>query len=277
MNIWELLCFFTALYAAVVFAQEEDWKYENNGTAAWGDAYPACRGTQQSPIPLTRDGAKLWWPSMQRQAGFRIDLQNYGTAQQGVFVNDGKSVALIFNYTDISSAPHLIILNNGSVASYSLTRLHFHWPSEHWIYNQRYPLEMHMTHRDDNNNTLVLSILFTTECSVPSDGMQTVAAAVRRVKHSGDSVPIEDFAPVRLLPPFLQRDCGYYMFPGSLTTPPCSQDVLWLVHEVPLCIGRSQLEAFQNVERADGGLLASNARPLQAVNGRQVLYLPCQH
>ncbi|GLH07142.1 Protein of unknown function [Gryllus bimaculatus] len=75
------------------------------------------------------------------------------------------------------------------------------------------------------------SSLHAQQCGVPNTGMQTVAAATRRVNHSGDAVPVEHFAP---------------------------------------------LEAFRNVHKTDGGLLAVNARPLQPVNGRQVLYLPCQ-
>ncbi|GLH07143.1 Spermatophylax protein 9, partial [Gryllus bimaculatus] len=119
MNILEQLCFFTILYAVAVYAQEGDWGYENNGAAAWGDAYPECAGALQSPIPLSRGDASLWEPAAQRKAGFRLHLQSYGAAQRGLFVNDGKSVALTFNYTDVDSAPHLVILNNGSVASYT--------------------------------------------------------------------------------------------------------------------------------------------------------------
>ena len=56
---------------------------------------------------------------------------------------------------------------------------------------------------------------------------------------------------------------GYYTFSGSLTTPPCTEDVLWLVLKTPIQVSKEQLAGF-------GSIYKNNARPVQAVNARTI-------
>jgi carbonic anhydrase len=61
----------------------------------------------------------------------------------------------------------------------------------------------------------------------------------------------------------LPKDQRYYQFMGSLTTPPCTEGVLWNVIKQPISVGREQIRLFSQ-------LFSNNARPIQAINGRPV-------
>ncbi|KAK7870353.1 hypothetical protein R5R35_000528 [Gryllus longicercus] len=180
---------------------------------------------------------------------------------------------MALEYSDPSATPRTVVSSEGSSTTFLFRSLHFHWPSEHYINGKRYDLEMHMVHQSEDNRLLVLGYMFHV-CRRASSGMEVVGASVNRLGSVGSTVPVSQFAPQRLMPGRLDQ-CGYFQYNGSLTTPPCTEGVTWLVREEPLCVEQWELDAFNNVTNAEGTRMAGNARDLQAINGRTITYHRC--
>jgi len=141
--------------------------------------------------------------------------------------------------------------------SYELLQLHFHRPSEHLIGGKDFPMEAHFVHRNAAGNLAVVGVLM-------AAGRRNAAFArvtATMPDKEGPAVKADPtFNPRRLLPGKL----GYYRYPGSLTTPPCSETVEWLVLATPITVGAGDIAAFAK-------LYPMNARPVQQPNRRAVL------
>jgi carbonic anhydrase len=123
-----------------------------------------------------------------------------------------------------------------------LKQFHFHAPSEHRLNGKSYPIEAHLVHEDGN------SILATLWRSMPdTEGKPHALPA--------------PFDVARLLPGTRE----YYRYNGSLTTPPCTEGVRWLVLKTPVSASKQQAATLSKVLRHP------NNRPVQPVNARPVL------
>ena len=228
----------------VVHAAEAHWAYEGDtGPQAWGKLKPdfnVCAiGKRQSPIHI-EDGATLQGPA---------EAIQFSYAPSGAsVVNNGHTIQV-----DVQGENNIIV--RGS--SYKLLQFHFHTPSEEQINFKRYPMVAHLVHRNAEGQLAVVAVLLE---------QGTAHAAIDKVwtympLDTGDRVrmPQESLNLAELLP----KDQRYYQFMGSLTTPPCSEGVLWLVMKTPVQISKAQLRLFQQ-------LYPNNARPVQPLNGRPV-------
>ncbi len=216
------------------------WSYEGEtGPANWGrnPAWTQCgNGSRQSPIDL-RDGMK-------------VDLE------QIVFDYRPSS----FNVTDNG---HTIQVNVGGGnyitvggRSYELLQFHFHRPSEERINGKGFEMVMHLEHKDSEGKLAVVSVLL--ERGKPQTMIQTVWNNLPLEKN--DTVtPSIVLDPADVLP--ARRD--YFTYMGSLTKPPCSEGVLWLVMKQPVQASPAQMALFAR-------LYPLNARPLQPHAGRVV-------
>ena len=216
------------------------WSYEGEtGPANWGKnpLWSQCAtGNRQSPIDL-RDGMK-------------VDLEQ--------IVFDYKPSA--FNVTDNG---HTIQVNVGggnyiSVQgrSYELLQFHFHRPSEERINGKGFEMVVHMVHKDADGKLAVVAVLL--ERGKAQNMIQTVWNNLPLEKH--DTVaPSIVLDPAEVLPG--KRD--YFTYMGSLTTPPCSEGVLWMVMKEPVQASPAQMALFAR-------LYPLNARPIQANSGRIV-------
>jgi carbonic anhydrase len=141
---------------------------------------------------------------------------------------------------------------------YELKQFHFHAPSENHIDGQAFPLEAHFVHADAEGKLAVVAVMFSEgAASAPLEALWKAIPA-----HEGEkkSLPAS-FDASTLLP----RDRSHYRFAGSLTTPPCSEGVTWLVMREPVTASAAQVAAFT---RAVG---FANNRPVQPLNGRKVV------
>jgi carbonic anhydrase len=237
-----------ALFRAAPSAQESHplhWSYEGNeGPDHWGQldpAYGTCAaGRVQSPININVKQAKL------------ADLPQ-----------------LRFDYT---STPLNIIDNGHTIQvkyaagstltvgdkTYSLVQFHFHHPSEEYINNRGFDLVAHLVHDDGRGHLAVVAVLFKTGPRNPL--LDTLWRNIPTQKEKAVNVPSVTFNVKDLLP----ADRGYYTFDGSLTTPPCSEGVTWYVLKSPSTLSADQLATFAK-------LYPRNARPIQPLNGREVL------
>ena len=133
--------------------------------------------------------------------------------------------------------------------SYTLRSFHFHSPAEHLIEGERYKAEAHLVHRGPLGELLVLAVLF---CPVrEGEILETLF---------DPASPPERFNASHLLP---EDPSSYYTYPGSLTTPPCTEGVKWVILKDVAPISEAQIERLT-------GKYGANSRPVQPLNNRVV-------
>jgi carbonic anhydrase len=221
------------------------WTYDGDtGPAHWGqlggDSAVCNSGQRQSPVDVK--GAV-------KQQFAKISL-NYNSVTATI-QNTGKTVRVV---------PQ----NGGDLeldgAKYTLKYVEFHSPSEHAINGHQSTLESQFVHTDDKGHTVIIAVLYDIGVAdpmlgslwtyLPTDPGQPVVLADLLI-NAQDLLPgTEDF----------------YVYSGSLTTPPCTEGVTWMVYSSPMSVSAEQADAFQR-------LIGPNARPLQAAHGRDFLHM----
>jgi carbonic anhydrase len=229
--------------ASAGFAAEgAHWSYEGaTGPGHWGEIDTASKvcsaGSQQSPIDITTS-IKAQLPPL-----------NFAWAKNAdAIVNNGHTIQLNFE-----QGSTLMVGKN----SYALLQFHFHHPSEHLIGGKSFPMEVHFVHRNFAGNLAVVGALMT--AGRPNAAFGKIVATMPT--HEGAPVKVDSgIDPNKLLPG--QR--GYYRYAGSLTTPPCSEVVEWILLREPIQVAKADIDAFAK-------LYPMNARPAQKDNRRFVL------
>lgn len=202
-------------------------------------------GSRQSPINIsTRTRRRL------KKRG-RVKI-NYKSSE-GRAVNLGHTIKV--NYGDGS-----VIEHQGQ--QYILKQYHFHTPSEHLIDGVTYPMEMHLVHvsKEDPEEYLVIGILFK-EGKASGIVQSTIDTVID--EEVGQEISTEERIKIRRL--FRKTD-GYYVYKGSLTTPPYTEKVQWLVRDR---IHEASTQQIRVINRLEG----NNARDIQDINRRQVVHL----
>lgn len=250
----------SAVYAESSF----NWGYSaHNGSENWATLSAdnfTCTGKNQSPINLTGFiDADL--PPLE------IDYQQGGHE----VVNNGHTIQV--NYEEGSS-----IKLDGH--TFNLLQTHFHAPSENHINGQSYPLKAHLVHADVLGNLTVIAVMFAqgppnTGLEVKTDkyGSRLIVAAPsanKWLKKTWSVMPQSagkkhTFSDKVNVANILPKNRDYYRFDGSLTTPPCSEGVRWLVMKEIVTVSKQQIDTFRDV------LHEPNNRPLQAINSRIIL------
>ncbi len=216
------------------------WDYgEESGPAAWGSLgaqYRTCdTGTAQSPIDL-RDGTPA-------ETG---PLVFHYRAEPVHLINNGHTI----EQEDDEGGCRV----RAAGGSWRLVQFHFHSPSEHTVEGRQFPMEMHLVHKDEAGQVLVVGVLIQAGAHnaafdslwahLPSEGQS----------HRGGTVD-----PGRLLP----APRAYWHYEGSFTTPPCTEGVRWYVLRTPISLGAEQIEAFR-------ARISGNNRPVQPLEGRTI-------
>jgi carbonic anhydrase len=223
--------------------QGAHWGYTGHqGAEHWGNLSPefsACsEGKNQSPIDLTDIiEADLEPIEIQYEAGGK-DVINNGHTIQVNFTPGSK----------ISVDGH----------AFELKQYHFHAPSENQINGKSYPMAAHLVHADEAKNLAVVTVLFVEGEANPS--IASVWSYMPGIEGGRQNLP-SGVSAEGILP--ASRD--YYRFNGSLTTPPCTEGVLWLVVKKPVTVSKDQIGKFVKVMKHP------NNRPIQAINARAVL------
>jgi carbonic anhydrase len=145
-----------------------------------------------------------------------------------------------------------LVLNG---TTYTLAQFHFHTLSEHTINGQYGVMELHAVFQDENANLAVIGVLY--RLGRPNPFLAKLLSAGLPQKTTSDAVTVSD---LNLADAFTDLS-SYYTYPGSLTTPPCSETVTWLVLKQQAELSASQYEEFRKV-------LGNDFRPVQAPNGR---------
>jgi carbonic anhydrase len=220
------------------------WTYSGaHGPEHWGQIRPAYSGCA----------------SGQRQAPIGIDtrhtLQGPAEPLQLAYASSTGRVAHTGHTIQVAVAGQNTLTVRGS--SFHLQHLQFHHPAEVRIDDKTHAMAVHLLHRNEQGQMAMLV--------VPLDVGEAHPEIHKIWTHMplevNDSVPL----PAGLLNPqaLLPADPRYFQFMGSLSEPPCTEGVLWLVLKQAVTISPEQLRLFAQ-------LFPMNARPLQALNGRVV-------
>jgi carbonic anhydrase len=223
-------------------ASDANWAYSGvGGPSEWvtlASEYGACGGKNQSPINLTGFIAANLKPI---RFSYRADGDE--------LVNHGHTVQM--NFASGSS----IVLDG---ITFELKQFHFHTPSENRIEGKSYPMEAHLVHADKDGNLAVVAVMI-------EQGKENAAIASMWSKlpmtAGAKSTPAQPFSAAALLP----KARNYYRFNGSLTTPPCTEGVRWVVMKQAISASAEQVATFSNA------IHHANSRPTQAINARVVL------
>ncbi|XP_014926085.2 carbonic anhydrase 5A, mitochondrial isoform X2 [Acinonyx jubatus] len=169
---------------------------------------------------------------------------------------------------------------------YRLKQLHLHWGavdtwgSEHTVDDRAYPAELHLVHWDaaryrsykeavlGESGLAVIGVFL--QLGAHHEPLQKLVEVLPEVKHKGAQVAMGPFQPSCLLPAC--RD--YWTYPGSLTTPPLTESVTWIILKEPVQVARNQLASFRTLLFSAPGeeekAMVNNYRPLQALMNRKV-------
>jgi len=228
--------------ASICVADESaHWSYSgDDGPEQWGELSPdnhlCSQGRNQSPIDLS-GALNADLPELV------FDYSNPGRTGE---INNGHTIQINLN-------PRNTVVIRGQ--RYELIQGHFHSPSEHLVSGNLYPMAIHLVHANENGDLAVIGILF-------DEGEEN--SVLNRL----DSFRPPDMArstePVDFNELITSRT-EYFAYNGSLTTPPCSEGVLWIVLKNPIIASREQIERFHNTMGSDTN------RPVQPQNARAIL------
>jgi len=224
-------------------AHDVHWTYEGKeGPENWGKLKPefaACdTGRNQSPINIDATIDATLKPLK--------GIQKY-TAKD--IVNNGHTVQASFK------EGNMLIVDD---MNFKMKQVHFHAPSENTIQGKPFPLEAHFVHADAKGNLTVIGVMF--KEGKANAGLEKLWA----------QMPNEVSEPILLKTKvsaneMIPENRDYYRFSGSLTTPPCSEGVRWIIMKTPMTASKEQIEAFKKAVHHH------NNRPVQPLNGRVVV------
>jgi len=246
----------SSLAVSLLLANPTTHEIQQHHTSHWG---------------YTGHNAAQYWGELDE----KFKMCGIGKSQSPINITDEISVTtndlnpITFNY----HADAIDVINNGHAIQidvdthsninidgkhFVLKQFHFHSPSENEIKGRSFPLEAHFVHVNKNGEIAVIAVLY--ELGDANTALQKIFDAMPH--QAGEKTPITlDSATIDTL---LPKEKAYYYFNGSLTTPPCSEGVKWMVLKSYQTISKEQLKQFTNV-------IEGNNRPVQPINARKVI------
>ncbi len=219
------------------------WGYSgHDGPESWGKLSPKygmCgMGKNQSPINI------------------RTSLDADLAALSPVYKSDSKEILNNGHTIQVNVETGSTLIVDGIL--FELNQFHFHTPSENHIDGKSFPLEAHFVHLDKEGDIAVVAVMF--EEGKENRALSKVWEKMPKGVNEKHALKLSGISEA-LLP----KDKDYYRFNGSLTTPPCSEGVRWLVLKTPVSISKAQVETFLHA------MHHPNNRPIQRTNARVIV------
>ncbi|XP_050383132.1 alpha carbonic anhydrase 7-like [Argentina anserina] len=259
-----LLCWNSTPIRADDFPEIEfDYRPDHpKGPQNWGNLkqeWSLCKdGKRQSPI-------EIWEQNCTKDITSSDDLVvNYKPANATI-KNEEHAISVLWE-GDAGS-----IQINGT--DYLLKQCHWHHPSEHMVNGRRYDLELHMVHKTkDLSKVAVIGFLY--NYGAPNYFLEKVTSHITNLIDVQKGIPLGEIDPRKVKKGQFQyrrptRKAGskFFRYMGSLTTPPCVEDVIWHLNKKVQTASREQVELLQD---AVFDYARNNARPIQPLNGRGI-------
>ncbi|HET9703793.1 MAG TPA: carbonic anhydrase family protein [Vicinamibacterales bacterium] len=229
------------------------WHYEGaEGPQNWGKLSPKfamCgEGRAQSPIDIAAvtPATEALAMKLNLLPG-TLRIAHHEHLADGI--NNGHTIQINYQGADT--------LTIGADA-YTLAQYHFHNESEHTVKGRHYPMEMHLVHKSASGKLAVVGVFI--EEGAHNAAFEPIWSNLPKQKGQETHYPAVTVDVDSLLP----ADRASYRYDGSLTTPPCSEGVRWIVMATPIQLSAAQIKAFTSI-------IHDNNRPPQPLNGRQVL------
>lgn len=226
--------------------QPVHWSYEGKtGPEYWGDLDPTnavcTNGQEQSPINI--ETAKTEKDEEVEELKFNYAPTNFSLANNGHTIQ-GNPAAI----------DNSIVVDG---KEYKLAQFHFHTPSEHQFNGQNFEMELHLVHKSANNELAVIGLMI-------KEGATNIALE-QAWKVLPKKVTTKDVKVTKAidLMELLPENKQTFRYEGSLTTPPCSEEVEWIVLEQPIEMSKEQIDLFRQI-------FEDNHRPVQPLNDREV-------
>eukprot|EP00253_Pinus_taeda_P034854 PITA_34854 len=254
--ISKFIAFALILFIAEVRSQEvedeSEFEYKDGpkGPEHWGELkeeWKACgNGTHQSPIDVVKRHAIIS-PDLGR-------LRRFYYPAKATLINRGHDIMV--NWSKGAGGVEI------EGKRFTLRQSHWHTPAEHTIDGKKHPLEIHIVHQTQDGEIAVIGIIY--KFGRPDTFL---AELMDEINSIADMKPPEE--PLGLVNPMHIKfgSTKYYRYTGSLTTPPCTEGVIWTVIHKVRTVSKDQVKALQDAVN-DG--FEKNARPTQSLNGRIV-------
>ena len=246
MRIFFLALFFSFLLPTMAKAQkweEPTWSYfEDTGPHNWGkyEKFKLCSlGKNQSPINIFIDDAE-------KDKNLPVLKFAYQPNQLN-FINNGN-----FIEAEVTGESKVFYGDD----SFTLTKIEFHTPSEHLFQKKPYSMEIELIHKGKENKMLVVSILV--KRGKMNYGLKEFLNHIPEKSQEKIQVHNRKINPLDFFPP----GGGYYTYEGSLTSPPCTENVRWIILSQFINVSIEQLQNITLVHRISN-------RPIQALNRRE--------
>lgn len=220
------------------------WGYTGpqTGPGAWARMNPAFAlcgsGKEQSPVNITATV-----PQSMDKLRF-----SYGLSRLQM-VNNGHTIQV-----NVDAGSQVEIMGE----PYALKQFHFHTPSEEQINGKPFAMNVHLVHQAEDGRLAVVAVLFKAGRENPL--LKTLWERMPVEAQESRSFEERMISPASLLP----EKPAFYTFTGSLTTPPCSEGVRWVVMKTPVELSAAQLARFRQA-------FPMNARPVQPINNRMIV------
>jgi carbonic anhydrase len=239
------IVFSTTVVCAGGYANPVHWSYSGKSAPEyWGELsseYALCKtGKNQSPIHIHTHDA------------YDIDLEpllfSYYAKSTYVAKEHGVKVAV--------DPGNFIVVDH---IKFKLKQFHFHSPSETMINGRLFPLEAHFVHVSDDGDIAVIAVMF--EYGQKNKILEQIFNKTPAIPNIETSLILTPKEIMELIP----KNRDYFRYNGSLTTPPCSEGVRWIVMKEPMTLSKSQLRRFKEL------IPYENNRPVQPINARKIL------
>ncbi len=240
------------------------WGYTGKtGPSFWGQldsSFATCaNGKMQSPIDITG-----YLAAKKNSLQFNYHLSPLNIVYDGLtqldfnhhqeVINDGHTIQVNFP----AQGPEEIISYQGK--NYRLIQFHIHAPSENLYDGVAYPLEIHFVHQGDGNLAVVGVFVVPGK---PNPTLQTIIDHLPTTKGKVMTLDNVNIQPSGLIP----DNISYYRFDGSLTTPPCTEGVKWIV------MRNSITASSEQINQLKAAIGQANARPVQPLNQRKIEFI----